>query len=282
MSEALFKADGSPAPEGVPVQLNAKGKPFCVVYSPCSRCGGAGYLPYQVEGGKCFRCFAVNSKRYEKVVYKLYSAEKAGKMVAAKAAKAEKKAAKFKAEQDAAVARLKAQVGEEVFAYCEYLQNRSAEGKPVWNSSFAMDVFQKGFRWELSVAQVEALKSAVARLKEAEERREAKVEFGQWLGVVGRKSVFDLEVKNVFSFQSEFGLVFVYKMEDSFGNEVVYKGRSSKFDPAKGDKVKFEAMVKKHDEYKGVKQSVVKFPKMLEHVPAGKEEAGVDEAQSGQ
>ena len=86
------------------------------------------------------------------------------------------------------------------------------------------------------------------------------------VGTVGERRDFELTVKFVTSFETQFGITNVIIMEDVDGNVVVYKGAGSLYNAAgrdaiKGDKVVVKATIKEHGERDGVKQTMIARPK---------------------
>lgn len=86
------------------------------------------------------------------------------------------------------------------------------------------------------------------------------------VGTVGERRDFDLTVRFVTYFETQWGTTWVFVMEDAEGNVVVYKGSSwlyneQKNQADKGDKITLKATVKEHGERDGVKQTIIARPK---------------------
>jgi hypothetical protein len=86
------------------------------------------------------------------------------------------------------------------------------------------------------------------------------------VGTVGERRDFDLTVRFVTYFETQWGTTWVFVMEDVEGNVVVYKGSSwlyneQKNKADKGDKITLKATVKEHGERDGVKQTIIARPK---------------------
>ena len=113
------------------------------------------------------------------------------------------------------------------------------------------------------------IERAEKRLAEREEFKQAKRESAKHVGTVGERRDFDLTVKLVTGFDTQFGYTTVQIMEDAEGNVHVYKGSSPLlvFDgdindiANKGDRVQFKATIKAHDMRDGVAQTVLSRPK---------------------
>jgi hypothetical protein len=86
------------------------------------------------------------------------------------------------------------------------------------------------------------------------------------VGTVGERRDFDLTVRFVTYFDTQWGTTWVFVMEDADGNVVVYKGAGHLYNAAgqgatKGDKVVVKATIKEHGERDGVKQTIIARPK---------------------
>jgi len=86
------------------------------------------------------------------------------------------------------------------------------------------------------------------------------------VGTVGERSDWTLTIRAVSSFEGDFGLTYIYIMEDDAKNVVVYKGSSRLGDgkntfAGKGSKVTGKATVKCHGDRDGVKQTYLSRPK---------------------
>lgn len=80
------------------------------------------------------------------------------------------------------------------------------------------------------------------------------------VGVVGDRHQFSVTIRFVKSFETAFGMLFIYVMDDNAGNVVVYKG--SKELGSKGDALALVATVSEHGEREGIKQTIIKRPKV--------------------
>lgn len=120
--------------------------------------------------------------------------------------------------------------------------------------------------------------AAIRKVIDGMEEREAKfaaekakrAAASEWVGEIGQRSEFDLEVVRVSHFEGQYGFVYVHSMVDGDGNEFVHMGvpivdKSIDSYPqiAKGDRVKIKASIKAHSEYEGVKQSKLSRPVLI-------------------
>lgn len=131
---------------------------------------------------------------------------------------------------------------------------------------FAQDLRECG---NLSDKQTEIVRNALARQAQFNAERQAKfaeanardAAVSQWIGEVGKRQDFELEIRWVKSFESMYGTSYIHALKDAAGNVVIYKG-SNKLGE-KGDRVKVKASIKEHGEREGVKQTQIARPKLI-------------------
>lgn len=125
--------------------------------------------------------------------------------------------------------------------------------------------------------------------KEREEKweaeRKAEQEGSEHIGEVGDRIEFTGTVSFTRSFENDYGFGFQTKLVTDDGNVVIYwnlfgaevadfgidPDNIKKIDAEKGDRITFRAAVKKHDEFKGVKQTVISRATKCKLLSAGKE-----------
>ena len=78
------------------------------------------------------------------------------------------------------------------------------------------------------------------------------------VGQVDDRIDFDLTIDFTYGYETAYGLGVLNSMKDASGNVITYFGSRSLGE--KGDKVTFSAKIKKHDEYKGIKQTIIQRP----------------------
>lgn len=93
--------------------------------------------------------------------------------------------------------------------------------------------------------------------------REARGAESQHIGSVGERSVFTLIFKNVTGYDTDYGTAWLHKFTDQSGNIVTYKG-TKHLEAERGAIVKIKATVKRHDELKGVKRTILSRPMRVE------------------
>ena len=103
-----------------------------------------------------------------------------------------------------------------------------------------------------------SIPKAIDRYEEEKRRREEKEKLAaesDYLGSVGEKiSVNFVSGREIACCETQFGLLHIYEFKDANGNTVVWKSSSSKDVPEIGVVV---GTVKSHEEYKGIKQTVI-------------------------
>ena len=121
----------------------------------------------------------------------------------------------------------------------------------------------------LSPAQEKAVLGMIvkgqSRIAEREAANAVKATTAKHVDTVGERIDWDLTVKFLTSFETQFGLTQVYVCEDADANVVVYKGSTYLQGPSgpavKGDQVKFKATIKEHGVRDGIAQTIVARPK---------------------
>lgn len=103
-----------------------------------------------------------------------------------------------------------------------------------------------------------SIPKAIDRYEEEKRRQEAKEKLAaesNYLGSVGEKiSVNFVSGREVACCETQFGLLHIYEFKDANGNTIVWKSSSSKDIPESGT---VAGTVKAHEEYDGIKQTVI-------------------------
>ena len=250
----LFYRDGRKLPE----DMASRAKPtkradtFTITESfPCSRCGGqGGSEAWKFTGYTCYQCGGRNSMGYHVRQTKLYTADR----LAALRATAEKKAAKKRAE-----AKRKANAKRREFItwakpHGKLIGRILLAAKPQGDTGeFITDLAGKLRRhWSLSDKQL----AAAAKVLDARENRQRQDAASDHVGQIKDR----IEFEGVIEFETDregyYGTTHILKFRGDDGN--VYTWFASGLqDLAKGDRVKVRGTVKKHDEFRGVKQTVL-------------------------
>lgn len=107
------------------------------------------------------------------------------------------------------------------------------------------------------VAKYEERRAAIAAQKAAD------AEVSQHVGTVGERRDWELIVRHVLRFETDFGWMYIHLMVDNAGNVVVGKFSKALAGADEGKRIRIKATVKSHGEREGVKQTVVNRPKLL-------------------
>ena len=86
-----------------------------------------------------------------------------------------------------------------------------------------------------------------------------------WVGAVKEKREFDVVVYKKLGFETAFGYMRMILMKDTAGNVFMWKtGTGFSGNISVGDNIKIKGTIKKHDEYQGVKQTILTRCSLLE------------------
>lgn len=103
-----------------------------------------------------------------------------------------------------------------------------------------------------------SIPKAIDRYEKEKRRQEEKEKLAaesNYLGSVGEKiSVNFVSGREVACCETQFGLLHIYEFKDANGNAVVWKSSSSKDIPGSGT---VTGTVKAHEEYNGIKQTII-------------------------
>lgn len=109
-----------------------------------------------------------------------------------------------------------------------------------------------------------SIPKAIDRYQEEKRRQEEKEKLAaesNYLGSVGEKiSMNFVSGREVACCETQFGLLHIYEFKDANGNAVVWKSSSSKDIPESGTVV---GTVKAHEEYNGIKQTIILRAKII-------------------
>lgn len=229
------------------VQIGKRGDSgFITERGPCSRCGGAGHSSaWYPEGGICFRCCGRNSMAFEVHSPRVFSEDKLVKLIEA----ADKKAAKA-----AEAAQVKATV-----KHLEFVQ----WGRPhktllgdiaaaTGNSFLENLAFKLTGHNQLTDRQLEAAAKTLAQAKEHAITGAA----SKHIGVVKDRVEFEAKVIGVYDSEGFYGHTDIVKFQDADGNYFTWFA-SGYTDLKRGDLMNVKGTVKKHDEYRDVKQTIL-------------------------
>ena len=252
----LFYRDGSEVTaEDMPrVHMGAQGVSGYITKTfPCYRCGGQGGSPaWKHTGYVCYRCGGKRPMSFEVRDIRVFTAEKLAKLQAAAEKKRLAKLAKAKAKAE--------RERQEFIAWAKaggqgrgILIGRILCTGKLHTHGFIYDLAGKlRNRWTLSPKQLEAAELALDRMDE----RKARDEASRWVGEIKERIDFEGEVEFEMTRDGYYGVTHIIKIRSTEGNVFTWFA-SGWQNLAKGDRVKVRGTVKKHDEYKGVKQTVL-------------------------
>lgn len=252
----LFYRDGRQLPEDRASRVKPTGRAdtfYITETSPCSRCGGQGGAEaWKFTGYTCYRCGGRNSMHFEVRQPKLYTAERLAKLNEAAAKKQAKKDAELKRKADKA--------RREFIAWAKphgkligriLLAGKLRHGEPA--PGFLGDLASKlRQRWTLSDRQLEA----AAKVLDARAEREAQDEASVHVGEIKDRIEFEGKVEFTTERDGYYGVTTIIKFRSNDGNVFTWFA-SGVQTYQRGDRVKVRGTVKKHDEYRGVKQTVL-------------------------
>jgi len=110
-------------------------------------------------------------------------------------------------------------------------------------------------------AVLDMIERAAKRIEERKEKFAAEAARSVHVGTVGERRDFELTIKFVVSFDTQFGTTHVNGCTDPDGNTIIYKG--SNVLGEKGEVVRVKATIKDHAVREGVKQTLISRPKEL-------------------
>lgn len=243
---SLFYRNGSPvkAEDHPHVVMGARGDSGYITESgPCSRCGGAGGSnAWKHTGWTCYRC---GGRGTEPRTRRVFTADKLARLNAL----AEKRAARKQAERDRKAKEQRR----------EFIDWAKPHGKLIGGilmakgNSFLADIAAKLRRqWTLSPAQLEAAR----RVMDQAAKRTATDAMSQHVGEPKQRIEFEAVVIGVYETRNQFGHVDIVKMRDLAGNMFTWFA-SGYTGLVRDDRISIKGTVKKHDVFRGIKQTLI-------------------------
>lgn len=250
------------------------------ITNKCFKCGGRGRINYfyHVDGGICFQCGGSGVAGENTV--KIYTPEYFRKL---ESRRLEREKAKAPAENKAFFQKLgfsdsgKAWVilGE-TFSQKEEIKAAGGRFDAVYGWHFSQPV--EG--WEvLEITAAEAFSQNESgrycqdlekdsRIKEAIKAANNKIAAAtsrsQHIGQIGDKLEILLKLTKVCSFESQWGLTYIYNFTDDSENVFIWKTTKELPEVTEGDKMVITGSLKAHSEYKGICQNVLTRCKIKE------------------
>lgn len=202
----------------VPVMTNG----FVLESAACKRCGGSGFGPWIMDGGRCYDCRGIDTRtRVHRIPFKRWVQSL--------------KAHLLRRDRIAEINRSRAHMAHE----------RMLEGQRDWCEANGLG--------RITFEERDAARAA----KEA-----ARAATSKHVGIVGERREFTATIVGIPSWDNNYGTVHCHLMQDADGNTIVWKAsgtylRLDDIKAEKGDTVTFFATVKKHDMRNNVAQTVV-------------------------
>jgi hypothetical protein len=226
------------------VQIGARGESGSVTrMENCSRCGGAGGSDaWRYTGWTCYQCRGRGQMPY---THRVFTEDKLAKLNDAATKKAAKKAAAAEAKREAERA--------EFHIWAKPYENLLGAIKAATGNSFLADLARKlEDHRQLTDRQLEAAATAIER----QQQREVEDRASEYVGEVKDRFEFEAEVLGVYGTEGFYGHTDIVKLKDVDGNLFTWFA-SDYTDLERGDRITIKGTVKKHEEYRGVKQTIL-------------------------
>ena len=239
----------------------------------CSRCGGAGGSEaWKYTGWTCYECGGTGITSKPQII-KEYTPEYAAKLDARRQKRAEKRQAEQFQKNVAGQAdwlvkkgfvdgKIHVVIADDTFGIKDALKAAGGHFDPIvgWyfsgaNADYttveltADECFEQNAWGSLDWKSFSDLEALI-------KSRAPKVPESEYIGNVGDKVELDVTHKRTRYYDTMFGTTWVHTFEDSAGNCLVWKTTSSQ-DFQDGEKYRVKGTIKAHDEYNGVKQTVL-------------------------
>ena len=253
------------------------GRKYIRVFETCPKCGGTGFY---LHFGTCFTCDGAGGRR--KTV-RAYTPEERAKLDAAAQKRAEAKEQNRIAEAPAVKEReykkfgfnfeenvTYAVVGEDSYSYKDEIKSQGYKYDNVfgWHGPEPIDLPENLTLVKINLdeiietnvyGEVFYVTKAFEKVKEIISNELGESSTSEWLGTEGEYIDLDATVTKITGFNSYYGYTNVFTFE-SDGNIISWFTSTTK-DFSKGDNVHIKAKIKKLDNYKGNRVTVITRPK---------------------
>ena len=268
-----------------PFKIDKNGTKYYVDYT-CRRCGGAGGSEaWKFTGFTCYRCGG-SGQDPKPEVWKEYTPEYAAKLQARRERKAERKLIEAKSHaaernQEFFQSNGFTPDGKTYFILGKTFDIKDqlkAEGAK-WDSftkHWRMNHPLEGFAYlELSVEDLFEADEAGTyhyyltesgyfhKVEEAEEELKASKSTSEYLGSEGDKVSLEVTYSHSAEFESEFGTKHIYSFKDDNGNQIIWKS-TTYIEQDYGTRFILSGTIKAHNEYRGIKQTILTRCKLKE------------------
>ena len=116
----------------------------------------------------------------------------------------------------------------------------------------------------IAVSMVRAYQRSME--KERADRKAADRKPSEHVGEIGVRREFTLTCHRIFETEGNYGVTGIHKMTDPDGNELTWFASGGTQWMEEGRTYRAKATVKKHDEYRGTKQTIVNRLKTIEEI----------------
>ncbi len=230
--------------ENTRVQVGARRESgFLTRAENCPRCGGAGGSPHwHPDGGVCYEC---RGNRTVQRTHRVFIATKLFELNTA----ADKKAAK---KAEAAQRKMDTQ-RTDFDKWAEPHKILLGEIAAATGNSFLTDLAAKVVAYRiLTDRQLEAAATSIQRKKE----RDAEGAASEYVGEIKERIEFEAEVIGVYGTEGHYGHTDIVKFKDADRNMFTWFA-SDYTNLERGDRISIKGTVKKHDNFRDVKQTVL-------------------------
>lgn len=135
---------------------------------------------------------------------------------------------------------------------CTVLQQTCVDCKYTKLMYFVPTFYLNKIKWEARKQEAEAKKQAVMATLSNE-----------WAGAVGDKITTEATLTRYTSFDGQYGVMYVYNFEDVQGHMLVWFTSKTLTAVNEGDKIHISGTIKKLNDYKGIKQTVLTRCKIM-------------------
>lgn len=273
--------------ETKPFKVDKNGTQYFADWT-CRRCGGQGGADqWAYTGYTCYECGGSGRARTPEI-YKVYTPEYEAKLEERRAKRMAKKKAERAAQADQLNAEFLADKGFSADGHTwVYFGNTyeirgelkaagaKYDGILGWHSAERIGEYDavqvEGFfeKDDCGVISYFSPKETAALVQEAQQKRAEEKDESQYVGEVGAKIEKVVSLKKVTSFDTQFGTMYIYIMQDEDGNDIVWKssailwkekpmaGTAPWVRYKEGDHLRIKGTVKELGNYKGRKQTVI-------------------------
>ncbi len=254
------------------VQVGKNGNSgFVTVLENCGRCGGQGGSPHwRPDGGVCYQC---RGRRQLPATHRVFTEDRLQVLVNAANVKADK--TRVSAARETNKKRLEFIAWAKEGNYGPLIGQILLAAKP-FSDDFLSSLAGKLRRWwVLTERQI----AAAQKVFESRKKMSAADANSKWVGDIKDRLEFEGVILGVLEIVGYYGTTDVIRIRDLDDNVYTWFA-SGVHDVARGDRVAIKGTVKKHDEFRGVKQTVITRCKLTKfEVMTADEAANMDYAE---